>query len=156
MTRLGSIALAALASGCMVTDINDSALETPTGPGASAGSELEWRTQLVPVEMYSSFTGDTRIQTGAGDRAFKASITIRNDEPSKARGWRVFYGTCGLSGPLVGERTSYPRLSTGSSGEATTITTIPMALDTTADYHVSVYYSDDAVRLLACGDLVLQ
>jgi len=99
--------------------------------------------------------GDASTATSAGERTFKASATIRHDEPSSARPWRVYSGATG--GTVVGDATAYPRLSTNKDGEASSTTWIPVALATTAVYHVNLHLSDRELRrVMACGDLALQ
>ena len=148
-------AIAALATGCLVSGIDDSPL--PPGETGTTTGELTWRGQLAAREAGLPIEGDALTATDAGERAFKASVTIRNDKSNYTRPWRVNYGTCASGGAVVGDASEYPRLSTDKNGDATSTAWVTVALDTTAAYHVNVHYSaSELSRIIACGDLALQ
>jgi hypothetical protein len=161
-----ALSLSLFAASC-IDDDDDGTLvvvppaDTGTGSGSSEPppATLEWRAAIISNDVLQwSVTGSATVLQVAGNTAFTASISLRNDLTGTARPWHVHFGTCATGGGIVGDDAAYPRLSIGTDGAAAATATIRNAsLDPAALYHVNVHESNaQFTTLIACGDLILQ
>ena len=161
MHKLATPAIAvlgcALATGC---PDDENGHGTPgvisTIDAAPPAPVTEWRATLFATSMHMPLNGDVFVRQTAGEHAFLATLTIRNDANFVTRPWHLEVGACATGGLTVGGADAYPPLETSSDGAGQVTITIRTGLDPAGIYSVTVQHAEDDPRPLACGDLVRQ
>ena len=147
----------ALATGCPA---DENGHGTPgvisTIDAAPPAPVTEWRATLFATSMHMPLNGDVFVRQTAGEQAFIATITIRNDANFVTRPWHLQVGACGSGGLIVAGAGAYPPVKIGSDGSGQVTITIRTSLDPAGIYSATVRHADDDPRALACGDLVRQ
>ena len=130
--------------------------DDPTEPVPDP-NEFEWAATLQGTQGWEGLNGEAGVVWVEGQNQFAAAASITGDESGSIRPWHVHRNTCAEGGTIVGADGDYPRLTVGANGAATASATVPMAIDTTASYHVNVHLSPAEMgTIIACGNLNLE
>jgi hypothetical protein len=131
------------------TACNDDPTELEPEP-----DEFEWAAALQGTVGWEQLTGQAEVVWVEGETQFEATASISGDESGSIRPWHVHHNTCAEGGSIVGADGDYPRLTVGENGAATASATVPLAMDTTASFHVNVHLSPAEMgTVIACGNL---
>ncbi len=145
---LASLTIASTA--CVRTATNEATgavdvdVESPTKQGE------DWKGTLRGQGAFTSVTGTVRALYSEGRTS--VTVTLENASNGASYMWDVREGKCGANGPVVGDHSSYSRLSVSNDGKAGATVTLMARLDEAKDYSVTVYGSD-MNTVIACGDL---
>lgn len=125
----------------------------PPQAGARVAGAQHARTVTIAANPGFEVTGDARVEESA-DGGTHVGIEIEGAPSDAILPWHLHEGACGSGGPIVGDPTAYPPLSTGLNGEASAEATIAVTVDPAADYHINVHKSpSETETIVACGEV---
>jgi hypothetical protein len=117
--------------------------------------DYEWFSPLEGEGEWAHLAGRVTFTWDEGANQIPAAAELWGDEPRAVRTWRINTGTCGNPGTVVGTDAHYPRLTIDSEGNAFAVTSVPVAVDPTRAFHVTVHYSEAEMgNVIVCSDFV--
>jgi hypothetical protein len=146
------LAVTALAFvGCVRTHANEATgevdvdIESPTKRGE------DWSGSLSP-RGGSAITGSFKAFVAEGKT--NVSVNIANAMAGQQLPWHIHEGTCENDMGIFAGASSYPIMTVGNDGRASSNVVLNATLDEAKDYIVNVHASPTNLQtIVACGDL---
>jgi len=126
------------------------------GPGVSCSSSTgplltRWEAHLLPV-FPATVEGQAAAVTQFGRT--EASVQIGEAEPETEYGWRINAGTCEEEGEMQGGLASYPPMTPGPGGTATSDAVLAEVFRAKDSFAVRVFLQESGT-VVSCGELAL-
>lgn len=121
------------------------------------GGDVQWHGRIYPAVGPGQFAESNSVANATMTRLsgtnVRSTITLRGGLVQGDYPWHVHEGTCGSGGPIVGDPSEYPPLSTGSGTVGSATATFDADLDPDGAYYINIHRPEDLETIVACGQL---
>jgi hypothetical protein len=137
--------------GCVRTHANEATGEVDVDIESPGKTGEVWSGNLSP-RGGSAITGNFKANSGEGKTT--VAVNIANAMAGQRLPWHVHEGKCDNDMGIIGGASSYPIITVGNDGRASSNVVLSLQLDEAKDYFVNVHASPTNLQtIVACGDL---
>ena len=136
-----------VASGCAQRVVNESAGDVSVGTLSDS-----WGTTFRGRQGWGDTRGSVFARPAEGGTT--VALTVEGGIPGSRYGWDLREGACGANGSVIGDAAKYEPILLGDRGIGSTVTLVPMPLETSKQYSVNLYGdATERTFLIGCGTL---